>query len=83
MAYKERDTVVLVRDVPEHSLRAGDLGAVVHVYSAESVEVEFIRASGQTQAVVRLESADLRAVGDQDLIAVRQVGHQVREPASE
>ena len=77
MAYKERDTVVLVRDVPEHSLRAGDLGAVVHVYSPKRFEVEFIRASGQTQALVMLEDADLRGVRDQDLIAVRQVDQQV------
>lgn len=78
MAYTELDTVVLVRDVPEHSLRAGDLGAVVHVYSSERFEVEFIRASGQTQALVLLEAADLRRVRDQDVIAVRQVDHQVR-----
>jgi hypothetical protein len=78
MAYKERDTVVLVRDVPEHSLRAGDLGAVVHVHSPERYEVEFIRASGQTQALVTLEDADVRGVRDQDLIAVRQVDQQVR-----
>lgn len=79
MAYKERDTVVLVRDIPEHSLRAGDLGAVVHTYAGNGFEVEFIRASGQTQAVVLLEAADLRAVQDQDLIAVRQVDQQVPE----
>ena len=78
MAYRELDTVVLVRDVPEHSLRAGDLGAVVYVHSPERFEVEFIRASGQTQALVMLEDADLRGVRDQDLIAVRQVDYQAR-----
>jgi len=79
MAYKERDTVVLIRDIPEHSLRAGDLGAIVHAYSLEDFEVEFIRASGQTQAVVRLPAGDLRAIRDHDLIAVRQADHQVPE----
>jgi hypothetical protein len=77
MAYKERDTVVLVRDIPEHSLRAGDLGAVVHVHSPDSFEVEFIRASGQTQALVMIEGADFRSVRDRDLIAVRQVDPSV------
>ena len=73
MAYQEHEAVVLVRDVPEHALRAGDLGAVAQVYSPGSLEVEFVRASGQTQALVTLMDADLRAVREGDLIAVRQV----------
>lgn len=32
MKFKELETVVLNRDLPEHRLRQGDLGAVVHVY---------------------------------------------------
>ena len=73
MGYQEHDTVVLLRDVPEHSLRAGDLGTVVFVYSPDRIEVEFVRASGQTQALVMLGQAEVRAVRDRDLIAVRQV----------
>jgi len=61
MEYNERDTVVLLRDLPEHSLRAGDVGAVVFVASPDQIEVEFIQASGQTQAVVSLASSDLRS----------------------
>lgn len=70
-AFRELDTVVLVRDVPEASLRAGDLGAVVHVYAPDAVEVEFATASGRAQAVVTLGAADLRPVSDDDLLAVR------------
>ncbi len=33
MMYKLLDTVVLDRDLPEHGLRNGDLGAVVEVYA--------------------------------------------------
>jgi hypothetical protein len=73
MGYKERDTVVLTRDLPEHSLRTGDLGAVVQVYSSDHFEVEFVRASGQTQALVSLTARDLRPVRGRDMIAVRQV----------
>jgi len=36
--FHELDTVVLLRDVPEAGLRAGDLGAVVLVYDAEALE---------------------------------------------
>jgi hypothetical protein len=67
------DTVVLDRDLPEHGLCRGDLGAVVEVYEPDGVEVEFVRASGNTQAVVTLSERDVRAVRDSDQIAVRSV----------
>ena len=66
------DTVVLDRDLPEHGLRRGDLGAVVEVYEPDGLEVEFVRASGRTQALVELSIADVRPVEDDDLIAVRR-----------
>jgi hypothetical protein len=70
-AFKELETVVLVRDVPEAGLRTGDLGAVVQVYSPEAYEVEFVTAAGGTQALLTLNAKDLRAVSDDDLLAVR------------
>jgi len=69
------DTVVLNRDFPEHGLRRGDLGAVVDVHDADWLEVEFVRASGQTQALVSLRTTDVRSVGEDDLIAVRELKH--------
>ena len=40
---KELDTVVLSRDISEHSLKQGDIGAVVHFYKAgKAFEVEFL-----------------------------------------
>ena len=71
MEHKPLDTVVLTRDLPEKGLRAGDLGAVVEVYKPDGIEVEFVTASGLTEALVTLKAADVRAVGDTDLIAVR------------
>jgi hypothetical protein len=70
-AFKELDTVVLVRDVPEAGLKAGDLGAIVQVYSPEAFEVEFVTAAGGTQALLTLHAKDFRAVRDNDLLAVR------------
>ncbi len=67
------DTVVLARDLPAHGLCRGDLGAVVEVYEPDGVEVEFVRASGSTQAVVTLSEDDVRPVRDSDQIAVRSV----------
>jgi hypothetical protein len=67
------ETVVLDRDLPEHGLRRGDLGAVVDVHAPDGLEVEFVLASGRTQALLSLRATDVRAVGDGDLIAVREL----------
>ena len=71
MRFALLDTVVLNRDLPERGLRVGDLGAVVELYGADGVEVEFVQASGQTKALVTLRSADLRPVAQNDILAVR------------
>ncbi|MEX1023858.1 MAG: DUF4926 domain-containing protein [Planctomycetota bacterium] len=62
MNFKELETVVLNRDLPDHRLRQGDLGAVVHVYEPDGLEVEFVRASGKMEALVTLKTTDVRAV---------------------
>jgi len=71
MSFKELETVVLDRDLPKHGLRRGDLGAVVQVYRPDGLEVEFVTASGRTQALVTLKVGDARAVSDEDLLSVR------------
>ena len=65
------DVVVLNEDMPAHSLRQGDLGTVVEIYAPDAFEVEFVTASGRTQALVALPSSAVREVGDDDLVAVR------------
>lgn len=69
--FHELDTVVLVRNLPDSGLRVGDLGAVVQTYGDEAVEVEFVTASGRTQALLTLGVFDVRSVRDDDLLAVR------------
>jgi len=71
MRYRVLDTVVLDRDLPEHGLRRGDLGAVVEVYEPDGLEVEFVTAAGRTAALVTLNVRDVRAVADDDLVSVR------------
>ena len=71
MKFKILDTVVLARDLPAHGLKKGDLGAVVALYEPDGLEVEFVTASGRTEALVTLQVGDVRSVGDTDLIAVR------------
>jgi len=65
------DVVVLVRDLPADGLQVGDLGTVVELLDADTFEVEFVAASGRTQALVTLTSADVRPEADDDLVAVR------------
>jgi uncharacterized protein DUF4926 len=73
MNYKTLDTVVLDKDLPQHGLRRGDLGAIVYLHDPDAMEVEFVTASGKTQALVTLGSRDVRSVHDSDLVAVRSV----------
>ena len=75
--YKLLDTVVLKRNVPDAGLRVGDLGAIVEVHDPDHFEVEFVAASGRTQALVTLGSDDIRHVNDSDLIAVRSLERAV------
>jgi len=72
MKYKILDVVVLDRDLPDHALRKGDLGAVVDVCEPDGLEVEFVTESGRTGALVTLKDSDVRPVGDGDLISVRR-----------
>lgn len=71
MAISELDTVALTADHPEHGLKQGDIGAVVELYAPDGVEVEFITASGHTEALVTLHTHEVRAVGRHDILAVR------------
>ena len=73
MRFRVLDTVVLDKDLPDRGLRIGDLGAVVQVYKENGIEVEFVAASGRTEALVTLEDSDVRPISDTDLIAVRSL----------
>ena len=71
---KELESVVLKRDLPEEGLKAGDLGAVVHLYeTADAYEVEFVRADGKTVALVTLTPADIRPMMGDEILHVRRL----------
>ena len=71
MTYKVLDTVVLNHDLPSYDLRAGDVGAIVEVYEPDNIEVEFVTASGRTDALLTLRTEDVRPAADTDRISVR------------
>ena len=73
MDMKELDTVVLACDMTENGLAKGDIGTVVQRYSRNAMDVEFVTASGRTQAIVTLGPTQIRALGPRDMPAVREV----------
>ena len=73
MTLHNLDVVVLKKDVPSHGLKRGDLGTVVEVYASDAIEIEFVTASGRTQALLTLPPSALRQVSDNDLVAVRPI----------
>jgi len=69
----ELDTVVLRRDIEEHALKRGDVGAVVHRYSdGAAFEVEFVTAEGKTVALLTLTPEDIRPMGSREILHVRE-----------
>ncbi|HKZ82841.1 MAG TPA: DUF4926 domain-containing protein [Anaerolineae bacterium] len=75
MSFEFYKDVVLMRDVPEENLRAGDVGTVVERHEIPGLEVgysvEFFDMLGHTLAVVTLPASALRAPTHADRPAVR------------
>jgi hypothetical protein len=65
------ETVVLERDIPERGLRRGDLRAGVELYEPDGLDVDFVRASGNTPALMTLKTRAVLGVRDEDLVSVR------------
>ena len=58
---QELDTVILTHDMPDHGLKQGDMGAIVHCYpDGAAFEVEFMTKEGHTTAVLTLTDEDIR-----------------------
>jgi Domain of unknown function (DUF4926) len=71
---QELDTVVLTRSFPEHGLRKGDVGAVVHLYSGgKAFEVEFVTAAGETQALLTIKAEDVRPMAATEILHAREL----------
>ena len=75
MEFKLFTDVVLVHDVPEENLCAGDIGTVVERHDVAEIEpgysVQFFDLLGNTVAVVTLPGSALRAPTHADRPAAR------------
>lgn len=74
MTIRESDLAVLTADIPEESLKQGDVGTVVLIHGAGAgYEVEFTTLAGETLAVVTVPASTVRPVGDDEIAHVRRV----------
>lgn len=65
------DVVELRRDIPEHGLRRGRVGAIVELLPPDCYEVEFVAPDGHTDAMLAL-SADAFTVVRREVAAARR-----------
>ena len=78
MTFPSLSRAILLQDIPEENLIAGDMGTVVEFHPAtehyhEGYEVEFFAGNGETIAVVSIPATALRAATRQDVLHVRQL----------
>lgn len=67
---QELDRVVLAEDLPEHKLKAGDVGTIVLVHGGGAgYEVEFVALDGETLAVTTVYASQVRPA------AAREIPH--------
>lgn len=68
----EHERIVLISDLPEDGLEAGDVGTVVFVHGqGQAYEVEFLTLSGSTVAVATVSANQVRPVSQRDLVHAR------------
>jgi hypothetical protein len=72
VAIQELARVMLRHDLPDHLLRAGDVGVVVGTYQGgRAYEVEFTSADGETIAVETLTPDQIEPLGGRRILNAR------------
>jgi hypothetical protein len=72
---KEHDRVVSKKEVPDHGLRSGDVGTVIHVNKkGVAFGVEFLTLQGETDAIATLEASQVRPVRKSEITHARLLG---------
>lgn len=70
----EHELAVLLNDLPEHGLEAGDVGTVVSVHrGGEGYTLEFVNLAGDTVALATVRATQVRAVSRRDITHVREL----------
>ncbi len=70
----ELESIVLVTDLPEYGLVAGDIGTVVLVHQGgKGYEVEFVTLDGEILAVVTVFAEQVRRINRGEIAHARVV----------
>ncbi len=71
---EEHERAILLVDLIEQKLKAGDVGTVVHIYSdGAAYEIEFFTMDGRTLDVVTVEANQVRPVSSRDILHTREL----------
>lgn len=72
--FKEHERIVLITDVLEEGLVAGDVGTIVHVHPrGEAFVVEFLTLDGNMAAIATVLPSQARLVSDKDITHARMM----------
>lgn len=70
----EHELAVLLNDLSEHGLEAGDVGTVVSVHrGGEGYTLVFVNLAGDTVALATVRATQVRAVSRRDITHVREL----------
>ena len=69
------ETIIVTVNFPDQQVLAGDLGAIVEVYTQPSLayEVEFVNPDGSTRALIILTPDQVRPLAPSDVLTTRQM----------
>lgn len=71
---QELERIALTGDLPEHGLKAGDIGMVLHIYDEhKGYEVEFVTVSGGLVALVSVYPSQIRQLEQDEIASARRV----------
>lgn len=72
--FKEHERIVLITDVLEEGLVAGDVGTIVHIHPrGEAFVVEFLTLNGNMAAIATVLPSQARLVSDKDITHARMM----------
>ena len=72
--FKEHERIVLITDILEEGLVAGDVGTIVHIHPREEAfVVEFMALDGNTIAIATVLPSQTRLVTDKDITHAREM----------
>ena len=71
---QELERVALTDDLPQHGLKAGDIGMVVHIYGErQGYEVEFVTVNGELIALASVYPSQIRQLEPDEIASARRV----------